>query len=169
MSLLASHPPSWTALPSDLLRLVFAQLPPRDLITAAAVSRAWCRAASADTIWAAHLARLGLASSSEVIRAMPPDALLAMRAAGTLGPLGLRAHYLLCQSMGDAARGKMRPYLNGNHALDAIRDATRSGFDPFRHTAPTWRNAARLLRVWLVGGSPAVAAVATVCSRCGAT
>lgn len=166
MSLPASQLPSWTALPLDLLRLVFAQLPPHDLITTAAVSRTWCRAASADAIWAVHLAKL---LHDRYLRSMSPEVLLAMRAdpEGTLAPIGLRAHYLLCKAMRDAAHGRMSLYLKTNNPLYAVRDAMRLGIDPFRHSAPTWLNAARLQRVWLAGGSSAVAAVATVCSRYG--
>lgn len=155
---------SWSSLPSDLLCLVFLRLPPRDLLAAAAVCRAWQRAATADIVWAPHLAaRVAPPQSSEVI--------LATQRLGALAPIPLREQYALCLQMGSWAitycpeSGLWRLGNRSAPHLEIIRDAAQLGFDPLRHMALSWANALRLVRLWAVRGTLAVAAVAATCAQ----
>lgn len=152
---------SWTSLPADVSGIVFAHLPPRDLLAAAGVCHAWHRAAAADIVWTPHLAaRVALHS----------EAILTMQQRGVLAPLGLRDQYALCVQMGSRSMTyspETGRWTSADSAsrLEVIRDATQLGFNPLRHTAPSWANALRLMRLWAVCGTRAVAAVAATCGH----
>lgn len=171
-------PAAWSSLPAELFGLIFAGLPLRDLLTAAVVCRAWRRAATADELWAPYLVgRLNTWPSpsnrpSSVVSTA--EELLAMRKAGLLSALSFRDQYTLWLAIGRSTRVLERTVSNGTRQtirspLEYIRGATQYGFDPIRHLAPSWANVLRLVRLWVVHGSQAVAAVGDTCALHGAT
>ena len=95
-----------------------------------------------------------------------------MRLAGQLPALSLRDMYILSLAMGDKPQPHRALAINslarasGAH-LEVIRDAAQLGFDPLRHTAPSWANALRLMSLWAVRGTRAVAAVGETCASYG--
>ena len=176
-----SFAPSWSSLPADLFGLIFARLSFRDLLAAAVVCRAWRRAATADELWAPYLVeRLKTAHFPISAEDRPPpvvstaEGLLAMRRAGQLSALSLRDQYALCLAVGQPTLmlGRLISKSAAQRVgapLECIRHATQYGFDPLRHLAPSWANVLRLVRLWAVHGSHAVAAVGDTCTSYGAT
>lgn len=95
----APAPASWSSLPSHLLALLLAPLPAANLARAAAVCRAWRRAATADELWLPRLAALVL---------VPTETIAAMRREGSLGLISCYEACLVGRAM--AAAGELRPW-----------------------------------------------------------
>lgn len=114
---------SWSSIPSDLLRIIFASLAPRDLLAAAQVCRHWSPIAGSDALWCVRLSHARQQPAYVLLRAWTS-------AGGGRGPLSLRDVYLLA------------PHQKGIQ----LHWLARCPWHPRRHTRRTPINILRVLR-----------------------
>lgn len=159
---------SWTSLPFDLLALFFSFLTPAECLRAAAVCRAWQRAAIAPRIWLPHLAAL---------LSLPAESLSRAKG-GKLGDVAVHEAYIIARPLvsGDvwpesskAAFEFLRDgWARDKSALDFLHELPTLPMHPLRECRPGGGNVLRFLWMALTrrGGVGLVASMCIVNARC---